>query len=125
MTARPTLADLYAMIPGVACRGLCWTACGPVPSSPAERRAVKAATGIDLPVDAVQAARVGEATGMGFTCPALSAFHTCRVHETRPAVCRAYGVAEGLPCPYGCVPDRVLSDVDTYAILRATFEATE
>ena len=72
-----TLADLYAQVPQLDCRGKCRDSCGPIIVSQAER-ATLAARGIDLPTldDArrnVALARLGH-DDMIRMCPALGAF---------------------------------------------------
>jgi hypothetical protein len=31
------------------------------------------------------------------------------VYDARPLICRLWGVSENLQCPYGCVPERMLT----------------
>jgi hypothetical protein len=38
-------------------------------------------------------------------CSALTMLNRCRVWIDRPSICRAFGVTDGLPCNYGCVPE--------------------
>lgn len=57
--------------------------------------------------------------GKTLPCPALSAFGRCRAYGARPAICRLYGVTEGLPCEYGCVPERVMTDAEAREVLAA------
>lgn len=40
----------------------------------------------------------------GGLCPALTADERCGVYEVRPMVCRLWGAAEPMPCPWGCRP---------------------
>jgi Fe-S-cluster containining protein len=49
-------------------------------------------------------------------CPHL-AFGKCTAYDSRPLVCRLYGVAEGLRCEHGCEPDRLLTDKQTRRII--------
>jgi len=40
-----------------------------------------------------------------FWCEALTSDKRCAIYELRPIVCRLWGAAEGLECPFGCVPE--------------------
>jgi Fe-S-cluster containining protein len=42
----------------------------------------------------------------------------CTVYEARPLICRVYGAAEGLRCPHGCTPERVVPDVEVFEMLE-------
>lgn len=116
-----TLDEVYARIPDVACRGLCHSQCTIVPAGPGER-ARMAAAGHPIPTwqDGVLASMKA---GRTLSCPALSAFGSCRAHQARPAICRMFGVAEGLPCEHGCTPERVLPEVEARALLAAADKA--
>ena len=104
------VGGLYAQIPPVACRGGCTDSCWSYCIGPAEQEHVHAATGVRLPLLLV-----------GEPCPALDqAAGRCRMHEARPAICRLFGSAEGMECPYGCAPVLgALSRSDGYRILAA------
>jgi Fe-S-cluster containining protein len=41
----------------------------------------------------------------------------CSVYDQRPAICRLFGSTEKLMCPHGCVPDRVLPEIESMKIL--------
>lgn len=99
------LDDLYARIPEVTCRGLCHDQCTVIGASGLERRRV-AELGFTVgePGPTVAAA----VTGYWSRCPALGPLNNCRVYTARPTICRLYGVAEGLLCEHGCVPERVM-----------------
>ena len=52
------------------------------------------------------------------TCPALDvAFGLCSVYPDRPTLCRLWGVVEKMRCPFGCEPERYLSDAEAVTIL--------
>ena len=106
------LRDLYAQVPNVQCKGLCHATCGPIAAAPAEWHTL-AERGVHLP------RRIRDLT---MRCPALTALNTCRVYGDRPLICRLYGVTEGLPCEFGCVPDAVLTDDQAYDLIRRSWE---
>jgi hypothetical protein len=111
---RATLADLYAEIPVVPCRGLCVDSCGPISMSRAEADRVRA-HGIEIPpmTDALEAIERGE----DYYCPALRDGR-CGVYEDRPTICRLWGATESMPCPHGCTPERPLTQAESHDVLR-------
>lgn len=99
------LEALYARIPRLECRKLCGHACGPIVAPEEEWRRLAAAGG-------------DRGDGDGLACPYLDrAAGLCEVYEARPLICRLWGVAEALPCPHGCEPERRLDAAETEALL--------
>lgn len=114
--ANKRILRAYGKVPKVACKGFCWNYCAIAPMSEAEKNRIAARhpeyvaevhESVErppgyppiyaLPVDA------------GLRCQALTADHRCAIYEDRPLICRAFGVADGMMCPYGCEPEDVLS----------------
>lgn len=94
------LERLYARIPVIPdCDGRCWTSCGPVDMSWRERARIRAA-GVRI-TDWQEAVSSADT----FWCEALTEGKRCAVYEMRPLVCRLWGAAEGLECPFGCTPE--------------------
>jgi Fe-S-cluster containining protein len=91
------LDRLYEQLPKAQCIGACWDSCGPIEMTPLEHWRIKAA-GFDIPN--ANAARDGLSV-----CPALTLLHQCAVYESRPLICRLWGVMETMPCNYGCQLD--------------------
>lgn len=85
------LDDLYATLPTVDCRGRCAMACRAIRMTGAERRRIVAA-GVTV------------SGRLDRPCEALTVLNRCGVYAVRPAICRLYGVADGLLCPFGCRP---------------------
>jgi Fe-S-cluster containining protein len=103
------LAEIYAKVPDAGCKGLCWESCTSVPVFPLELEQLEEKTGRKL--EETTPIMGATLTGSpGATCPYL-VLRRCTVYEARPLICRVFGVAEGLPCPHGCVPARTISDV--------------
>lgn len=105
-TQRLALIDaIYAHLPRLECRRQCQASCGPVHVTPIERGRIVATTGAP------------GACSERFTCPLLRE-GGCRVYEIRPAICRLWGLVEAMRCPWGCVPERWLSDEEAMRVMR-------
>lgn len=100
-----TLAEIYADVPGIECAGRCHGSCGPVPATVAEIAAIEAATHHPF------------ATDKDMTCNVLFAGR-CTAYAQRPLLCRLWGVTEGMPCVWGCKPERLLTDAEARALLQ-------
>ena len=111
------LRDLYARIPEVHCKGLCDAACGMIPMGQLEKEQIEAAIGRPLTTSPMDNGNVmlGD---LGDSCELL-VMGRCTVYDQRPAICRVFGAAEGLPCRHGCVPDRVMRDVEAAQLFQA------
>jgi Fe-S-cluster containining protein len=116
------LDALYAELPALECRGLCWHSCGPIDMSDTERQRI-AERGVTIPRYDRTAAERYQATGAVEACPALGPFRTCSVHDIRPMICRLWGSTETMRCPYGCRPSRELTEAESYALLERSREA--
>jgi len=94
------LEAIYAQLPRVACKGLCSTACGPIPMTTLEADRMRKADR-DHRSPAVRS---------DYTCIYLTDRKRCAVYAVRPLICRVWGVVKRMSCMHGCVPDRWLSD---------------
>lgn len=98
------LAEVYAKIPDIPCRGLCHGSCGPVPATHSEIAAIEKTTFVPWGVTADS------------TCSMLAAGR-CSVYADRPLLCRLWGVVPSMPCLWGCKPDRWLTDKEAAELL--------
>jgi hypothetical protein len=104
------LDALYERIPTLPCKGICFDSCGPIAMSNRERARIE--TGL---------ARVTVVKRNGVTaCSMLDQHGRCSCYDIRPAICRLWGVAEGMECPYGCKPERYLTRGEAMGILMET-----
>jgi hypothetical protein len=46
----------------------------------------------------------------------------CTVYADRPLICRLFGAVEDLRCPFGCLPERLLTPAEGRRLLRAVKE---
>ena len=104
------LDAIYAKIPNIECKQLCQSCCTGTRMEHPERHRI---------FDAIDGEPVKGFAQNGFigyrVCPVLSRGQ-CTIHAIRPAICRLYGVVESMPCPHGCVPERVLTDEEGFKI---------
>ena len=94
------LEVLYAQVPRLACKGLCHASCGPIGMSAAEEARIG-------PVDVKPGTLECEKLVLG----------RCSIYAQRPMICRLWGVTEEMPCPHGCIPERVLTH-EGFELLR-------
>lgn len=113
-----SLEELYAALPAVDCQRLCQDYCGPVIGSQEEMRRARAA-GVDLAEPMLKWIELGNGRAPIPSCPALKD-GACSVYESRPYICRVWGVADSLPCEYGCQPERTLSEDEGRWLLLET-----
>ncbi|MFH9731789.1 YkgJ family cysteine cluster protein [Streptomyces sp. NPDC017260] len=97
------LDALYRSLPALKCRGKCASACGPVPISPLERQRIVES---GFPWVDGRDVRMPDGSTGGTVCCALEQRRLrCRVYESRPMICRLWGLVESLACPWGCAPE--------------------
>jgi Fe-S-cluster containining protein len=101
MSIASKLAEIYARVPHIACKGLCFECCGPIHAHKEEVKRMERLAGKELNFD-------GE-TGR---CSLLNEENRCSAYRDRPLVCRLWGVTEKMPCIYGCEPDRMLTNME-------------
>lgn len=53
----------------------------------------------------------------GLTCGLLKKGR-CSIYANRPLICRLFGVAKELPCPFGCKPERWLEKPEVYMLMQ-------
>lgn len=116
------LNEAYATLPPIPCKGLCWESCASICVTEVEVLNIEEATGqrvetIQVPFSAdADRTHMLAPTSAG-TCPHLQ-LRRCSIHTARPLICRVFGVAEGLRCPHGCVPERVIPDAAVERLIQ-------
>jgi hypothetical protein len=116
------LDALYAKLPTINCKGLCWTSCGPIDMSIAERKRITD-LGVTIPKFTEEAAARWANNEHVDLCPAFSmgavdgAHPGCTVYEARPTVCRIWGVTESMQCEWGCEATGTLSNLQAFQLL--------
>lgn len=114
MTMRPEVAALYARIPTIECRQKCQVYCGAIIQLGAYAEAER--PGIEAALRDADLVRPVEASPLA--CHALDVDGRCTIYSARPAICRFFGVVEGMECPHGCKPERLLTHAEMTEILK-------
>lgn len=116
------LNEIYATLPSVECKGLCWQTCAHINVLPIEVVNIEHATGrppeiINVPnLVNSQPMPMIKPTGVG-QCPYL-VMRRCSIHDQRPLICRVFGAAVGLPCKHGCRTERIVPDKEVEDAIR-------
>ncbi|TMD08275.1 MAG: hypothetical protein E6J01_03825 [Chloroflexi bacterium] len=67
--------------------------------------------------------RMGKAwRQLSLQCPLLTPSGTCSVYDIRPMICRVWGLTKSMACPFGCVPERWLTEDEAHALLAKAEE---
>ncbi|MGH9095390.1 MAG: YkgJ family cysteine cluster protein [Acidimicrobiales bacterium] len=114
-----SLADVYARIPEVPCKGLCQESCGPIAMSQDEDRRLRELR-VTIPSMAEGVAAIDR--GEEYWCPALRDGR-CTVYDDRPTICRLWGATRSMPCPHGCTPNDALSQEESFDLLALAARA--
>jgi len=123
-----TVAEIYAEIPRLNCQRKCQECCGPIAMSGIEWFNLTQYLGYRPIVPRV----VADKAAMGtipyrfgttvfmecVTCPLLNPHDgSCMAYEVRPLICRIWGTVPKLRCPWGCLPERWLTDIEASKIM--------
>lgn len=101
------LQEIYDSLPKIKCQGHCYPSCGVIPLYQVEVDNIRN-NGGEVP-------RTKEGSGK---CLSLTSENKCAIYDQRPLVCRLFGMVKKLPCPYGCYPDKWVSDKQVLAMLK-------
>lgn len=109
------IEEVYARLPEIQCKGLCYDSCGPIAMTSVERWRIRGKARLEIRVVGLAKAANG---GIDLRCSALTDNNLCSVYAIRPAICRLWGLTEALQCSYGCVPEGgYLTEVEAYTFL--------
>lgn len=105
------LQELYDQVPSIPdCQGKCWVSCGPASWTARELQRARERGFRITSLD--EARRVQQESGGAFWCDALTAQGRCGLYDARPMACRLWGAMQSMPCPFGCTPERWVSDAE-------------
>lgn len=124
-------ADLYARIPKVACTGQCGrdrnnTCCGPIACTVIEAERLEQFDGQACGWTALTETEVAMTLPpeRGLICPHLGLGGSCTAYEARPIICRVWGAVRAMPCPWGCQPERWMTDREVAGLLAEASRRT-
>lgn len=100
------LKAIYDKLPKIACKGLCTNECTSLGMLRSEFVELTRVSGKAPELD-IKTER----------CNYLSPEGRCTVYESRPFICRAYGVSDDMICYYGCRPERMMTHEESFAVL--------
>lgn len=114
------LDALYATLPRLECKGLCYQSCGPIGLTRLE---------YDRLIDE-QKKMTGKTGPVIFdehrqACSLLTLDNRCALYSARPGICRLFGISQNMACPFGCVPERWLTTEETAAFLQSLANASD
>lgn len=109
------VAALYARIPKINCKQKCQDYCGAIVQLGAFTEAERSE--IERAMKSAEIVRPAEASPL--VCSALDLYGRCAIYVQRPAICRFWGVVEGMTCPHGCEPERLITHAEMNEILNA------
>lgn len=114
-TKTDRLQAIYAKLPNIECKRLCQECCGPIPIFPAEAKRLLPVTPPEHVMQDAFPVLWNRETG---SCPHLTVAGACGVRLERPIICRLWALVKQMHCPWGCVPDRWLTDEESNALMR-------
>ncbi len=104
------LDKIYRKLPKLNCKGKCTDSCSLIKVAELERKRIKDFLGHDPFIqsdkflETVMSLKPEE-----WKCSLLKE-GKCSIYNMRPLICRLFGLVEKMACPFGCVPERWLSD---------------
>ncbi len=111
------LNRIYSKLPAFRCKENCGECCGPIRWSLAEEIVIRDY----LEKKGLEYRRI---KSLFDKCPYLTGDRKCEIYEVRPLICRAYGVVEGLECPFVKV-GRILSKAEYKELEKEISELSE
>lgn len=111
------LDELYDKIPNVDCKGLCYCACTQVPAAKIEINRTKKILRKKIFISNEELRKIKQKEAEKPCYALCMATLKCNIYDIRPAICRLYGAVKKLKCPFGCEPDRYLTDKEALDIM--------
>lgn len=114
------LDALYATLPKLDCLRKCASCCAHFGMTGLEQERLERRAGPLKTRRILCKTETGHSLGvhnvLQGTCPLLKDGQ-CSAYDIRPAICRMWGLTEGMLCPHGCRPERLLSEAEAYAFM--------
>lgn len=120
-----TIEEIYAKLPKIECQGKCQDFCTSVGMTELEFGRIAAYIGYRPNWKYKKYEGADPIAGVGpsgllyrLRCPMLTRQGKCKVYPVRPLICRLWGLTERMRCPFGCIPDRYLTQEEATEIWR-------
>lgn len=105
---KSAMDKVYDKLPAIHCQRKCQASCGPILMSRLEWQRIKRKMGYRP-----------KAKSLLEVCPMLNQNSgSCRVYSIRPMICRLWGLVEKMACPWGCEPERWVTDKEAAELLH-------
>lgn len=116
MELKDKLQRIYDQLPKIECKQKCQEACSLIVMTKNEKKAIEKEVGesITHKIDRFHYA-LFDPGNLGKEIPAckmLDGCGSCSIYQLRPLICRLFGLVKKMECPFGCVPERWLSDAE-------------
>lgn len=118
---------LWVKLPKLNCKMKCWNSCGPIRPNIEEIRIIMQYLkergrefapfkNLTDPSTADHMIQMHRDFDSCVACPYL-VDKKCSIYEVRPIICRLWGICKSMKCPWGCKPERWLTQKEEIEIL--------
>lgn len=112
------LDKVYKKLPKLNCKGKCVQSCSVIKVSDYERERISKFIGHDPFIEDTKLVdHLKNNPPDKWSCELLKDGR-CSVYNKRPLICRLFGLVKKMACPFGCVPDRWLSDSEAKIMMK-------
>lgn len=110
------LDKIYKKLPKLNCKGKCTDACSLIRVGKYERERITKMLGNDpfIPTDGFL--EVIQKPQCEWACKLLKD-GKCTIYSLRPLICRLFGLVKKMQCPFGCMPEKWLTDKEASEFL--------
>lgn len=104
------LDKIYRKLPKLHCKGLCEKSCSFIKVGELERKRITQVKGSDPFISNEKFIETLINTPPDEWKCSLLVNGKCSIYPIRPLICRLFGMVKKMACPFGCVPERWLTD---------------
>lgn len=108
------LERIYQSLPKIECKQLCQEACSFIVVTRAEKHFLTKMLNSDPThkMDKFHHALFtqDDVAKKKAPCKMLDSCGNCTIYNIRPLICRLFGIVKQMKCPFGCIPEKWLSD---------------
>ena len=132
MITKEELQEIYNKLPRLECQKKCQESCGPIEVDQIEKEQIIGwlkKQGLEFKefasisqTEVILALLKDDYKSSCLTCPYLTKEGMCSIYDVRPLICRLWGIVEGMPCNFGCRPERYLTNKEAFELLNKVFK---